>query len=151
MYDADDMSALGYAYAALVSDRIPSFLALLYGHMSNYQSRGVFSSTEQMSFYGEGHYRNYFGNFSELDTNYCVPASMLVTYMTKWMLVFEERDDNALWVAKGAPRRWFNASSYTGGEPFVGFGVTAAPTRFGTVEYRMDVSASVQGVVVLNL
>ena len=34
----DDMPANGYAYSAVSTDRVPSFLALMFGHLANYQA-----------------------------------------------------------------------------------------------------------------
>ena len=50
----DDMPATGYARAGLESDRVDAFLALLFGHIANYHSRGTFQATEQLSLYGDG-------------------------------------------------------------------------------------------------
>jgi hypothetical protein len=55
----DDMPSAGWGYGALVNNRTEDFLALLYGHMANYQSRGAFHATEQLSFKGEGYYRSF--------------------------------------------------------------------------------------------
>ena len=46
-------------FGALTNNRTNDFLALLYGHAANYQSRGTFHATEQLSFLGEGLYRDF--------------------------------------------------------------------------------------------
>jgi hypothetical protein len=43
----------------------------------------------------------------EADIDSCVPATLLVANMLRWMLVFEERDADVLWLMKMAPRRFF--------------------------------------------
>jgi hypothetical protein len=53
----DDMPTAGWGYGALTNNQTDNFLALLYGHMATYQSRGTFHTTEQLSYRGEGHYR----------------------------------------------------------------------------------------------
>ena len=53
----DDMPTAGWGFGALANNRTEYFLALLYGHMATYQSRGTFHATEQLSFQGEGLYR----------------------------------------------------------------------------------------------
>ena len=60
----DDMPTAGWGFGALTNNKTTDFLALLYGHAANYQSRGSFHSTEQLSFYGEGLYRD-FNTFTE--------------------------------------------------------------------------------------
>ena len=47
--------------------------------------------------------------------------------MLRWMLLFEERDADALWVLKTAPRRLY------GGD----ITVQAAPCRYGAVSYSV--------------
>jgi hypothetical protein len=54
----DDMPANGYAYSAIATDRIQSFLSLLFGHIANYQSHGTFNAPEQLGLYGDGGSRN---------------------------------------------------------------------------------------------
>lgn len=42
-----------------MNNRTQDFLELLYGHAANYQARGTFHSTEQLSFMGTGRYRGF--------------------------------------------------------------------------------------------
>ena len=174
----DDMPTAGWGYGALTNNRTLDFLALLYGHAANYQSRGSFHSTEQLSFLGEGPYRSflhfddpippattsagggrraapaaaaaafsrklrrggawmagYFG--AEQDVSFCVVTQVLVARLTRWQLVFEDTyrpATPAVWLARGAPKRWFNESAG-------GFSVHGAPTTAGTVGYNVTVSA----------
>ena len=55
----DDMPTTGWGYGALTSNRTGDFLALLYGHMATYHSRGTFHTTEQLSYQGQGRYRDW--------------------------------------------------------------------------------------------
>ena len=55
----DDMPTAGWGYGALVNNQTQDFLELMYGHAANYQSRGTFHSTEQLSFKGTGRYRGF--------------------------------------------------------------------------------------------
>ena len=146
----DDMPATGYARAGLTSDRVSSYLALLFGHIANYQSRGTFQATEQLSLYGDGGQRD--GNFAfadsyrgllaagsnEIDLDFCVPSTTLVAFMLRWMLVMEGRDDDTLWLLKGTPRRFFTPSrrAWTVEETAplnASIFVADAPTRYGDV------------------
>ena len=124
----DDMPAIGYARANLDHDRVGKYLLLLHGHAANYQSRGAFFSTEQMSLYGEGLFRN--GAVGELGADFCTPSQTLVASMTAMQLVATHWDHNEVWLARAAPRRWYG--------PFDGgFGVENAPTRYGNVSYSV--------------
>ena len=139
----DDMPTLGWGYGAITSNRTADFQALLYGqaavpefsrrgctapcssrlvrrHMSTYQSRGTFHSTEQLSFLGEGRYRKFLhwddpspdergassrpnaatgrparaaraGYYSpEQDISFCIVSQVLTARLVRWMLVFDD-------------------------------------------------------------
>lgn len=142
----DDMPAAGYAYSAIATDRIQSFLSLLFGHIANYQARGTFNAPEQESLYGDGgstvawtysdSYRAQLGRTTEIDIDMCVPSTALVALMLRWMLVFEERDTDVLWLLKGAPRRFYAADA-AASSPDLILSVTDAPTRFGVISYKV--------------
>ena len=146
----DDMPVAGWGYGALLANRTSDFHALLYGHMSTYQSRGSFHTTEQLSFYGSGLYRNFLhfadppvipndiapsgsshhdlsaGYYSpEQDISFCIVTQILTARLTRWQLVFEEFSKKNIWFAKAAPDRWYEK----------GFGVFGAPTFCGNVSY----------------
>lgn len=144
----DDMPTAGWGYGAITNNKTLDFLALLYGHMANYQSRGTFHSTEQLSFQGEGFYRNflhwpnppdfssnnpnYYGQ--ENDISFCIVSEIIVARMTRWQLVFEDiyRDQTgSIWLARGAPKRWF--------QPNAGFSVTNAPTQIGLISFDVSI------------
>lgn len=136
----DDMPAVWYVLYNLANDRMPQFHTLLYGHMANYQGRGTFSATEQLSYWGEGLFRAILSNATERDMDFCGPSALIATLATRWQLVFETWDDDTVYVAKGAPRRWYVPGAG-------GFSATAAPTRFGYVSFQMEsaqVNASTQ-------
>ena len=143
----DDMPAAGYAYAAVATDRLPSFNSLLFGHIANYQSRGTFNAPEQLSLYGDGadhsqwtysdSYRAMLSNSSEIDVDACVPSTMLVALMVRWLLVFEARDTDTLWLLKMAPRRMYAEESHASGDRGI-LAVTNAPTRFGNISFSVD-------------
>lgn len=85
----------------------------------------------------------------EADIDTCVPSTTLVAMMLRWMLVFEERDSDTVWLLKAAPRRF-----YPGGRPsadksnpqtagdFVS--VRRAPTRFGWLSFSVGLPANSQ-------
>ncbi|EDQ93034.1 uncharacterized protein MONBRDRAFT_22383 [Monosiga brevicollis MX1] len=127
----DDMPSLGYGYGHLRYNRLPEFHMLHYGHMANYMSPGVFSSTEQLSIYGADRFRTYVTPEvgSERDLDFCVVSASLPAFFTKWQLVFAPRDLNQVELAKAAPQRWYDAGS---------FGVSAARTRWGVISFSVE-------------
>jgi hypothetical protein len=86
---------------------------------------------------GLGYYAN------ENDVSYCIVSNILVARMTRWQLVFEDyyRATNpsaapgakpVIWLAKGAPKRWFSSASG-------GLSVSNVPTRTGRVSFAVKV------------
>jgi len=132
----DDMPAVGYAYSGLILDRIENFQSLFFGHIANYQSRGVFNSPEQLSLYGDAEsdsMRKYLrAGKNEVDIDFCVPSTMLVAFMLKYALVLEERDSDVVWIMKGAPRRWYKSNTTNI------IAVDTAPTRYGSVSFTVQ-------------
>lgn len=113
------------------------------GHIANYQSRGTFNAPEQLSLYGDGsasHVWPWSDSYrallnpggGELDIDTCVPSTTLVALMLRWLLVFEERDTDTIWLMKMAPRRFYTPSS----QPTI-IEFTGAPTRYGPVGFKV--------------
>jgi len=144
----DDMPTAGWGYGAITNNKTLDFLALLYGHMATYQSRGTFHSTEQLSFRGEGYYRNFVHwpnppNSSlmrpsyyaqENDISFCIVSQVIVARMTRWQLVFEDfyrYRTRSIWLARGAPKRWF--------QPGAGFSVANVSTRIGLISFTVSI------------
>lgn len=129
-----------YAFAALRDDRVDYFLALLYGHSANYVGRGTGTATEQLPIVGDtnGWWRDYLWGYLEGGIDECVPSIMLSASMTRWMLVLETPDEDTLYLAKGAPRRWFAPASS-------GFAIADALTRFGAVDVAVSTAAVAGG------
>jgi hypothetical protein len=91
----------------------------------------------------------------QVDIDMCVPSTTLIAFMLRWMLVWEERDADTVWLLKAAPRRLYQQSSLT---YLVGnlademqtqdlVNVRAAPTRFGDISYTLG---SVHGMASEN-
>jgi hypothetical protein len=108
----DDMPAAGYARASLELDRMPFFHLFLVGLTMNYQSRGVFASTEQIGYFQQpsATFREYLAAPSERDMDMCVPSSQLVSELVPWSVVADAPDDNIIWLLRGSLRRWFNST-----------------------------------------
>ena len=77
-------------------------------------------------------YRNDCGEGGE-DCSLCMVSGVAGSYWTRWMLLSESKDGAVVYVARGAPRRWYAS----GGELF---GIAGGPTRFGKVHYAMRVA-----------
>jgi hypothetical protein len=127
----------GYAFGHLKQDNVSQFLLQLAGHAANYAQRGTFGTSEQLSLYStlDSRWRDYLPaqgqtaqprNPAELSLDFCEPSQMQMAMMTRWQLLYEDPDEAVLWVAKGAPRRWFAPSA---APPL--FSIARAPTRMG--------------------
>lgn len=79
----------------------------------------------------------------ETDIDTCVPSTLLVAMMVRWMLVFEERDADTIWLLKTAPRRLYPAGADVGDsnmrDSFVA--VRRAATRFGWISFTIGAVA----------
>ena len=137
----DDMPAIGYAEAGIASDRIQEYLLLLHGHAANYQGRGSFFSTEQESLYQDSANPNWRGSLGEIQASFCTPSQMLVSSMTAMQVLSESRDEEALWLARAAPRRWYAD----------GFNVTNGPTRYGNLSFAIAGASSDGGATNVKL
>jgi hypothetical protein len=112
---------------------------LQYGHQANYMGRGTGTATEQLPINADsnGLYRDYLWGYLEGGIDQCIPSIMLSAIATRWQLVLERYDEDALYLAWGAPRRWYAPA--TGG-----FSVVRAATRFGMV--GLTVASTANGV-----
>ena len=75
-------------------------------------------------------YRNVCGVGGE-DCSLCMVSGVASAYWIRWMLVSEDADAAMVYVARGAPRRWYQPS----GSPW---GIENAPTRFGRVTFALS-------------
>lgn len=117
----DDMPAIGYARSSLSHDRIEQFLLLLYGHAANYQGRGSFISNEQQSLYQDPANPSWRASMGEIQASFCTPSQTLVASMTAMQLLDYERQNATIWIARGAPRRWYAAEPDASDRP-AGYG-----------------------------
>ena len=150
----DDMPILGYGYGSLAHDRLYSFHNTLAGHSMNYISRGTYWGAEQREQldYKRGNrtgivnhrWRNDCEDKGE-DCSLCMVSGIASAFWVRWMLVSESPDTEVVFVARGAPRRWYAQTA----EPF---GISQAPTRFGKLTYTMQaqLGGTVEGSVQLE-
>lgn len=107
----------GYAQALLRMDRIEEYLLFLYAHRWHDHSRGSWTAGEVSGITGGG-------------ALFCIPAQQTIPLLVRWMLVFEDPDEDRLYCGRAVPRAWVAA-----GKPI---GIEAAPTRWGRVSYRLE-------------
>ena len=137
----------GFAYrvdarSSLAHDRIQQFLLLLYGHTANYQGRGSFISNEQQSLYQDPNNPSWRASMGEIQASFCTPSQTLVASMTAMQLLHFERVNATIWIARGAPRRWYDNNATTNLDfarslPNQLFGVENGPTRWGNVSFHV--------------
>ena len=132
----DDMPAVGYAIASLGADRIDQYLLLLHGHMANYQGRGSWFSDEQQSLYQNETHLAWRASIGNLQASFCTPSQTLAASMTAMQFVSTERDNATIWLARAAPRRWYDPAAAN--EHGVMLGAQRAPSRWGTVSFNIS-------------
>lgn len=118
----DDWPFWHQAHGLLSHDRVSLCQLGYYAHLAHHQTQGTFTAYEQVPIRGYA--------FRRESADYCVPAQLTVPIMTRWMLVFEERDADVLWLLRAAPRAWLAKN----------LSVNGASTRWGPVD--LDVQPS---------
>lgn len=106
----------GYAQMLLRLDRVEEFLLFLYAHRYHAHTRGSWTAGEVTGITGDS-------------ATYCVPAQLTIPLLFRWMLVLEDSDDDALYLAKGVPCEWVGS-----GKPIQ---IERAPTRWGRVSFSL--------------
>src|ERR1035437_3654642 len=74
---------------------------------------------------------------------FCIPAQQTIPLLIRWMLVFEDEDEDHLHFGRALPRDWVAS-----GKPIA---ILGAPTRWGRVDYRLETSGANTLVTVINL
>jgi hypothetical protein len=118
-YGRDILGFISYGYAAalLRLNRIEEYILFLYAHRYHAHSRGSWTAGEVSGITGGG-------------ALFCIPAQQTIPLMIRWMLVFEDSDDDRLHFGRALPREWVAS-----GKPIA---ITGAPTRWGRVDYRLE-------------
>ena len=106
----------GYAQMLLRLDRIEEFLLFLYSHRYHAHTRGSWTAGEVTGITGDS-------------GTYCVPAQQTIPLLTRWMLVLEDSDEDALYLAKGVPRDWVGSGKE--------IRIERVPTRWGHVSFNL--------------
>jgi hypothetical protein len=122
----DDWPMMNYAYALLVQDRVKHYQLAFYADMAHHRMPGTFSAFEQVNILDTTN-RTY-------AADYCVPAQLITPMLARWMLVFEEKDSDLLWLCRAAPARWLDPGQG-------GIAVHRASTRWGGVDFSIKPNA----------
>ncbi len=107
----------GYAAALLRLNRIEEYILFLYSHRYHDHSRGSWTAGEVAGVTGGG-------------ALFCIPAQQTIPLLVRWMLVFEDSDEDRLHFGRALPRDWVDT-----GKPI---SITGAPTRWGRVDYTLE-------------
>jgi hypothetical protein len=107
----------GPAYVRLQFDAVREFILLYYAHMAHVYSPGTWTSVESAKMDGT------------VGGPYCTPSQDTIPIFTKWMLVFEDPNQDVVWLARATPREWL--------APGKKIAVQSAPTRFGNISYEI--------------
>ena len=110
--------AYGHGYGLIQHDMTREALLLLYSIMAHQYTRGTWLAPETRPVFND-----------TPAAPYCTPAQLVVTMMTRWMLVFEDPMSETLWLGKSTPRNWLEAGKKVS--------VADAPTRWGRVGFSV--------------
>lgn len=119
----DDWPFYHHAWGMLAHDRVERYLLGYWAHVAHHQTQGTFTAYEQVPIRGWRTRREV--------ADYCVPAELTAPLMTRWMLVYEERDTDVLWLGRAIPRAWLADE----------VAVERAATRWGPVAFRLQPAA----------
>jgi hypothetical protein len=109
----------GHGYGLIQHDMIREALLMMYSDMAHQYTRGTWTAPET---------RNVL--IDRPAAPYCTPAQLVVSLMTRWLLVFEDPQSETLWLGKAVPRAWLEDGKSTS--------VSDAPTRWGRVGYLIE-------------
>jgi hypothetical protein len=120
----------GYALALLRLDRIEEYLLFLYAHRFHDHTRGSWTAGEVADISGG-------------TAIFCIPAQLTIPLLVRWMMVFEDSDQDRLYFGKALPREWVASGRE--------IRIDRAPTRWGRVSFRMiaDTPSRVSAMVEL--
>lgn len=115
----------GYAQMLLRLDRVEDYLLFLYSHRYHDHTRGSWTAGEVAGITGD-------------TALFCIPAQLTIPLLVRWMLVFEDSDEERLHIARGVPREWLASGQEIRME--------RAPTRWGRVSFRMRMDPAARTV-----
>ena len=120
----------GYAQMLLRLGRVEEYILFLYAHRYHDHSRGSWTAGEVSGISGGG-------------AIFCIPAQQTIPLLVRWMLVFEDSDEDQLHFGRAIPRDWVAT-----GKPIA---TEKSPTRYGRVSYRLQSSGDSTLVATITL
>jgi hypothetical protein len=120
-FNTGDMAGFlsyGHGFGLIQHDMIREALLMMYSTMAHQYTRGTWTAPETRSVFDDGP-----------AAPYCTPAQLVVSMMTRWVLVFDDPVSNTLWLGKAIPRQWFEDGKV--------ISVSAAPTTWGRVGFSL--------------
>jgi hypothetical protein len=106
----------GYAQELLRLDRVEEYLLFLYSHRYHDHNPGSWTAGEVSGLEGDA-------------SLFCLPAQQTIPLLVRWMLVFEDSDEETLYLGKGLPREWLGSGKE--------IAIDGAPTRWGRVHFKI--------------
>jgi hypothetical protein len=123
----------GHAYGLLQHDMIREFLLELYSLAAHQYTRGTWTAPETRLIDPE-----------RTAAPYCVPAQLSVPLLVRWMLAFEDPNQEMLFFCRGTPREWLADGQRISAKQI--------PTRWGRVGVELGSHLRVGYInAVLNL
>jgi len=119
----DDWPIALMGWTLINLDMVKKFLLTFYGDMAHHRMRDIFTAYEQVGIVDVGGGR-------KITAGYNIGSTLAVARMTKYMLVFEERDKDLIWLNRAAPETWLEDGKKTV--------VRNAPTRWGKISYWIE-------------
>jgi len=119
----DDWPIASMGWALINQDMVRKFLLTYYSDLAHCRMPDIFTAYEQVSILDEGGGRRIIAGH-----NIC--STLATPRMTKYMLVFEERNRDLLWLNRAAPETWLKDGQRTV--------VKNAPTRWGKIGCRIE-------------
>ncbi len=119
----DDWPIALHGWALINLDMVKKFLLTYYSDMAHHRMKDIFTAYEQVGIVDVGGGR-------KITAGYNICSTLATPRMTKYMLVFEERDKDLIWLNRAAPRAWLEDGKKTL--------VKNAPTRWGKIGYSVE-------------
>lgn len=120
----DNWPLAEFGWALLNLDKVKKFLLTYYSDLAHLRMREVFTAYEQVEI------APFNDSYRTITNGQNICSNLVTPRLTKYMLIFEEREEELLWLNRAAPRDWLK-----NGEKIV---VGNAPVRWGKISYSIE-------------